>query len=201
MITLYEFALSGNSHKIRLMLSLLKLPYESVVVNGQHREHKSAEFLAKNPFGQVPVLQDGDEVIRDSQAILVYLARRYGGESWLPLTPAAMAEVCAWLSTAANEVARGPNSLRLHHKFGREINTAEAETVTAALLTVLQTRLSTHDWLAGQHVTIADVAVYPYIALAPEGNVNLAPYPAVTAWLSRVQNLRGYTGMPGMWQA
>jgi len=201
MITLYEFALSGNSHKIRLMLSLLKLPYQSVVVNGQQREHKSAEFLAKNQFGQVPVLQDGDEVIRDSQAILVYLARRYGGESWLPLTPAPMAEVCAWLSTAANEVARGPNSLRLHHKFGREINTVEAETVTAALLTVLQTRLSTHDWVAGQHVTIADVAIYPYIALAPEGNVNLAPYPAVTAWLSRVQNLRGYTGMPGMWQA
>ena len=112
MIELYEFAASGNCHKVRLLLSLLKLPYQSVLVNGAEKQHKSADFLAMNGFGQVPVLRDGDTVIRDSQAILVYLARQCGGEQWLPNDAANLAEVCSWLSTAANEVSRGPNALR-----------------------------------------------------------------------------------------
>ena len=201
MITLYEFALSGNCHKIRLMLSLLGQEYRSVAVNGQQKEHKSAAFLNKNPFGQVPLLEDGDIVIRDSQAILVYLARTYGAEHWLPQAPAAMAKVIAWLSTAANEVTRGPNTLRLHQKFGRPINQLEAELICESLLDVLQTQFNQQDWLVGGHVSIADIAIYPYIALAPEGDVDLSDYPAVTAWLSRVQALPRYVGMPGMWQA
>jgi glutathione S-transferase len=68
MITLYEFALSGNCHKIRLMLSMLGLEYQSVIVNGSAQQQKSAEFLAMNPFGQVPVLTEGEATIRDSQA-------------------------------------------------------------------------------------------------------------------------------------
>jgi glutathione S-transferase len=73
MITLYEFALFGNCHKVRLMLSLLGLDYQSVVVNGSERQQKSMEFLAMNPFGQVPVLTDDSVVFRDSQAILMWL--------------------------------------------------------------------------------------------------------------------------------
>ncbi|MEQ1667935.1 MAG: glutathione S-transferase N-terminal domain-containing protein, partial [Sulfuriferula sp.] len=82
MMVLYEFPLSGNCHKVRLMLSLLGLPYRSVVLNREQREQKSAAFLAINPYGQVPVLQDGELVLRDSQAILVYLAQQYGGAHW-----------------------------------------------------------------------------------------------------------------------
>lgn len=201
MISLYEFALSGNCHKVRLMLALLGQDYRSVLVNGQQKEHKSAEFLSKNPFGQVPVLQDGETVIRDSQAILAYLARTYGAENWLPQAPAAMAEVIAWLSTAANEVTRGPSALRAHHKFGRAINPLEAELICDSLLNVLQSQLDQQNWLVGEQVSIADIAMYPYIALAPEGEVDLSGYPAVTAWLSRIQALPGYVGMPGMWQA
>lgn len=78
MITLYEFALSGNCHKIRLMLSLLGLDYQSMAVNSSKQQQKSADFLAMNPFGQVPVLTDEDVIVRDSQAILVYLAKKYG---------------------------------------------------------------------------------------------------------------------------
>ncbi|MDR3391257.1 MAG: glutathione S-transferase [Sulfuriferula sp.] len=196
---LYEFQRSGHSHKARLMLALLGLEYESVALNGQEGEHKSAAFLSKNPFGQVPVLEDGDTTIRDSQAILVYLARQYGAEHWLPLEPAAMAQVMAWLSTAANEIARGPALLRAHHKFGRDINLADAEQTTANLLAILQAQLAGQQWLAGDRISIADIAVYPYIALAPEGNIDLQPYPAITGWLARIQSLEGYTGMPGMW--
>lgn len=198
---LYEFALSGHSHKIRLMLALLGKDYESVLLNGQQREQKSTAFLAINPFGQVPVLQDGDTTIRDSLAILVYLARQYGAEHWFPQAPAAMAQVMAWLSTAANEVTRGPNALRLHHKFGRDIHLAEAEQITVSLLDIVQMQLSQQPWLAGEQISIADIAVYPYLALAPEAKVDLSPYPAITDWISRIQALPNYKGMPGMWSA
>ncbi|HCS64200.1 MAG TPA: glutathione S-transferase [Cellvibrio sp.] len=198
MIELFEFGLSGNCHKVRIMLSLLGLEYRSRAVNGGEREHKSAEFLAMNPFGQVPVLKDGDTLIRDSQAILVYLARKYGGDKWFPQDPATAAEIVAWLSTAANEVARGPNALRLHYKFGREINVKDAEIVTENLLALLNQHLVHHTWLATDTITIADVALYPYIALAHEGKVDLTPYPQVENWLGRLELLRGYVAMPGI---
>jgi len=198
MIRLYQFALSGNCHKVRLLLSLLALPYETIDVAGAKQEHKSPAFLQMSPFGQVPVLTDGDVVVRDSQAILVYLARRYGGASWLPDDAGGLAEVTAWLSTAANEVARGPNSLRLHYKFGRAIDLVAAEAVSTQLFHVLERRLASAPWLAGDHVTIADVAVHPYIALAPEAKLDFSSYPAVRAWLARMSELPGYVGMPGM---
>lgn len=201
MITLYEFALSGNCHKIRLMLSLLGLDYQSVAVNGSEQQQKSEEFLAMNPFGQVPVLVDDDVIVRDSQAILVYLAKKYGNGQWLPNDAASLAEVMAWLSTASNEVALGPNRLRLHYKFGRDINIEESLQISLKLMAILQARLENHPFLATGQITIADIAVYPYIALAPEGRLDLKPYPAVTTWLSRIQALPGYVGMPGMWQA
>jgi glutathione S-transferase len=200
MMTLYEFALSGNCHKIRLMLSLLGLDYRSVVVNGSERQQKSVDFLSMNPFGQVPVLTDDDVIVRDSQAILVYLARKYGNEQWLPNEATALAEVAAWLSTAANEVSMGPNRLRLHYKFGRAINSEESRQTAINLLNILQGRLEKYEWLATDHLTIADIAIYPYIALAPEGRLDLESYPAVTGWVSRIQALPGYVGMPGMWQ-
>lgn len=200
MIELYEFALSGNCHKIRLMLSILGLDYQRINVNGSERQHKSAAFTLMNPFGQVPVLVDDGVTIRDSQAILVYLARRYGDDHWLPNEPAALADVIAWLSTAANEVALGPNRLRLHYKFGRTINLNEAEQVAENLLQILQDKLEQQTWLAGEQITIADIAVYPYVALAPEGKIDLQLYPAIVHWIRNIQAIPGYCSMPGMWQ-
>lgn len=200
MMKLYEFALSGNSHKIRLMLSLLGLDYRSVIINGSERQQKSVDFLSMNPFGQVPVLTDDDVIVRDSQAILVYLARKYGNEQWLSNEATALAEVAAWLSTAANEMSMGPSRLRLHYKFGRAINSEESRQTAINLLNILQGRLEKYEWLATDHLTIADIAIYPYIALAPEGRLDLESYPAVTGWVSRIQALPGYVGMPGMWQ-
>jgi glutathione S-transferase len=198
MIELFEFGLSGNCHKIRMMLSLLGLEYKSHAVNSAEREQKSAEYLAMNPFGQVPVLKDGEKIIRDSQAILVYLARAYGAEDWFPTEAAKAAEVAAWLSTAANEVVRGPNALRLHHKFGRAINVEEATTITENLLKVLNQQLAHREWLATNTITIADIAVYPYIALVNEGKVDLAPYIHVENWLGRIEMLSGFVAMPGI---
>jgi len=110
-----------------------------------------------------------------------------------------MAEVVAWLATAANEVTHGPNLLRLHHSFGRVIDVPAAEAISQNVLTVLESRLSGRQWLVGATVTVADVAMYPYIALAPEAVIDLQPFPEVRAWLARIQALPGYLGMPGMW--
>lgn len=198
MIELYEFGLSGNCHKVRLMLGLLGLNYSRIAVNGSTRDHKSAEFLVMNPFGHLPILKDGNTVIRDSQAILVYLAIQYGGEQWWPKNAATIANISAWLSTAANEVARGPNTLRLHYKFGRSINIEEAQQVTNTLLKIMDECLASHDWIATDSPSIADVALYPYVALAPEGHVDLTSFSSVQAWLQRIETLPGYLGMPGM---
>ena len=199
MISLYEFTLSGNCHKVRLMLSLLGLPYNSILVDSAHQAHKSPEFLGMNPFGQVPVLTDGAVVLRDSQAILFYLARAYGKGDWLPDDPVMAAQVVAWLATAANEVWQGPAMLRLHHKFAKPIDEAAAHAVTAELFHILEAHLSAQPWLVNPLPTIADVAMYPYIALVPEGKWNLEPYPNLRAWLSRIRALPGYVGMPGMY--
>lgn len=198
MIELYEFELSGNCHKVRLFLSLLGVPYKSHVLKGAEREQKSDQHLAMNPFGQVPVLKDGNIILRDSQAILVYLARAYASADWFPEEPAKAAEIIAWLSTAANEVARGPNALRLHYKFGRNINLEEASAVTDNLLHILNARLRDHPWLATPSMTIADVAVYPYIALANEGKVDLTPFTHVENWLERIALVPGFVAMPGI---
>jgi len=198
MIELFEFALSGNSHKARLMLSLLGLKYESHLVNGAEREQKTEAFLAINPFGQVPVLKDGEIVVRDSQAILVYLARAYGAEHWLPTDAAQMAAVAAWLSTAANEVSRGPGDLRAHFVLGREVNVGNAKATTENLFSIMAKRLENNAWLATETVTVADVAVYPYVALAHQGKIELASFPGIRQWLGRVEKLPGYVSMPGI---
>lgn len=198
MLTLYEFALSGNCHKVRLLLSLLGLQYQSKLLDSVEREHKSEHFLRLNPFGQTPVLTDGDIIVRDSQAILVYLARTYGADKWFPQDPAKAAEIISWLSIAANEVARGPNAMRLHHKFGRAINMDEATQITSQLLSVLNLHLQSHQWLANNTLTIADIAVYPYIALINEGKFGLEPYVYVQNWMKRIEQLTGYVSMPGI---
>ncbi|MBL0953376.1 MAG: glutathione S-transferase N-terminal domain-containing protein [Leptospira sp.] len=195
---LYEFALSGNCYKVRLMLSLLNLEYVSRIVNGPEKEQKSSSFLEMNPFGQVPVFRDNDIVLRDSQAILVYLSKAYGGNDWFPENSVDAAEIVGWLSTAANEVSRGPSALRAHFILGRPINLEEAKSVTTILLNVLEKRLSEFQWLATNKVTIADIAIYPYIALAHQGNVSLLEYKFVREWMNRIQNLPGYIGMLGL---
>lgn len=195
---LYHFPASGNAHKVRLMLSMLGLAHDAEIPAGG--AHKQPAFLALNPFGQVPVLVDGDVVVRDSQAILVYLASRYGGARWWPQDPARLAAIQAWLSTAANEVAHGPALLRLHHKFGRAIDVEATRQRSLALLELLDAQLRERPWLVvGDEPSIADLAVYPYVALAPEAAIDLSVYPHLCRWMTRLQALPGHVDMPGLW--
>ena len=200
MITLYGHEISGNSYKARLLLSLLNLEYEWVRVDLMKGEHKSPEYLAKNPFGQVPFLVEGESQLADAQAILVYLARQYGGEQWLPLDALPLAQVIRWLSTAAGEVRQGPENARLYYLFGAgtNINIERATQKAAFILTQLEQHLSTRSWLEFDHPTIADVAIYPYIALARDGKIDLDAYPNVLSWIQRIKQLPGYIPMTGI---
>lgn len=196
---LFEIPPSGNCHKVRMLLSFLQIPYRSVVIDAANLEQKSEAFLKMNPFGQVPVLKDDETVVWDSQAILIYLARQYGEPSWLPLDAVVMSRVMEWLSVSANEISRGPAPIRAHYKFGRPVAMEDAQQATANVLQVLEQQLTDSEWLAADHITIADIAVYPYIALAPEGKIALTP--AICRWITRIQALPNYVGMPYMWQS
>jgi glutathione S-transferase len=189
---LYYHPLSGHSHRARLFLSLLGVEHQLVNVDLAAAAHKSAEFLKINRFGQVPVLVDGDITIADSNAILVYLARKFGKTDWLPQTPALEAAVQRWLSVAAGEIAFGPAAARLITVFGAKYNAEELIARAHRILKLIDEELAGREFIAQPQPTIADVALYSYIARAPEGNVDLSFYPNVNAWLRRVEALPGF---------
>ena len=195
-IKLYNFPKSGHAHRIELMLSLLNLPTELVFVDLAKGAHKQPDFLALNPFGQVPVIDDNGTVIADSNAILVYLAKKYDNGTWLPEEPAAAARVQRWLSVAAGPLAFGPAAARLVTVFGASFNTDEVITRAHTLLKVIDAELAKTPFLAGSTPTIADIANYSYIAHAPEGNVSLEPYATVRSWLARIAALPRFVPMP-----
>jgi glutathione S-transferase len=135
-------------------------------------------------------------VLADSNAILVYLANTYGNGQWLPSDPVGQARVQRWLSAAAGQLHAGPASARLATVFGAEVDTAVAIARSHALLKLVEAQLSQSRFLVGEQPTIADVAFYTYTAHAPEGNVSLADYPQVRAWLASIEALPGFVGMP-----
>jgi len=191
---LYLHLLSGHSHRARLFASLLGLAPDLIEVDLTAGAHKTSEFLAMNPFGQVPVLVDDDgTVIADSLAILVYLAKKSGRSDWLPADAEGAARVQRWLSVAAGEVAYGLAAARLITIFGANYDPDEVIARGHALLGKVEASLADRAWLAADHPTIADVAIYSYVARAPEGNVDLAGYPLIRAFLRRVEALPGFT--------
>lgn len=193
---IHHVTLSGHAHRAVLFASLLGLEPELVEVDLAGGANKQPEFLALNPFGQVPVLEDDGVVVADSNAILVYLAKKTGRTDWLPEDPAGAAAVQRWLSVAAGELAYGPCAARLITVFGADFNAEEVIARAHVLLARLERHLSGRQWLAADHPTIADVALYSYLARAPEGNVDLSAYGQVRAFLARIEALPGFVAIP-----
>ena len=216
---LYDRQRSGNCYRARLMLALLGVPYERIPVGthggasifhgrgsvefaehpdqarldaGTEVDSRAPAFLAKSPRGQVPVLDDDGHVVWDSIAILVYLARKDGDASWLP-TGADEADVVQWLVLSQNELLYGLARIRGITQMGRPGNVEECRALAHAGLAAMDARLRGHDWLALGHRTIADVACFPYVALAPELGIDLAAaYPGIARWIERVRALPGF---------
>jgi glutathione S-transferase len=199
MLQLHDREASGNAYKARLLLALLDVPYERIPVAIQDGRNQVDEaYLALNPRGQIPTLVDGDEHLWGSTAILVYLAARHDlARTWLPQDPLRMGRVMQWLELAQNEVADGLFRARMIAHMGRPGDLDAAHAQAAAALRVLEGRLARADWLAGEGPTIADVACFPYVALAHQGRVDLAPYPGVQRWVERMKALPRFVGMPG----
>lgn len=196
-IKLYRAAISGHAHRVEMFLSMLGLPFELVDVDLAAGAHKKPEFLAINPFGQVPVMVDGNVTLADSNAILVYLAQRYAvdAQQWWPAEPVAAAHVQRWLSVAAGLLAFGPAAARRITLFKQAISTDEAVARSHALFAVMEHQLAQSAFLTGAKPTLADIANYSYVARAPEGNVSLVGYPKLRAWLARIEALPGFLPM------
>jgi glutathione S-transferase len=195
---LYDLEPSGNCYKVRLFCALAKIPVDLVSIDFMAGEHKTPKYLAMNALGEVPILDDNGYILRDSQAILVYLASKYGGEAWLPKDPAHAGKVMQWLSTAANEVQHGPGDARLVDLFGYKLNKATAVANSDKLLPIFEAHLAKNNWLEMGRVTIADIACYPYIGLSHQGGVSLEPYPNIRAWIARIKALPNYIAMSGI---
>ena len=206
MIRLYDYELSGNCYKIRLFLSLLGLEWETRRIDFHPgREHKSAWFLAINPLGQVPVVEDGDLRLRDAQAILVYLAAQHDASGgWYPTGDAkTLGEIAMWLAFADGITATA-SAARLHDGLFFELDGDRARSGAHALFRALDEHLwfqeqEGREWLcAPDKPTIADIACFPYVALSEEGGISRRPYPAIRRWMDRVKRIPGFIPMSGV---
>jgi len=198
-IKLYTGFGSGNSYKAELFLKLLSVDFEPVSISIPKGENRDPAFVALTPFGQIPVLVDDDKVFTDSQAILCYLARAYGGgdaDRWLPIEPAPLADVVRWLSFAANEIQNGPTMARAAKLLRWSIDYDAAVEKSYRALELIDQHLQTRDWLATDNSTVADIACYPYLLLAEEGGVDIGPFKAVNSWMERLEMLPGFWPMP-----
>lgn len=194
-IKLYDFPLSGNCYKIRLFLSMLKLDYETVSIDIAKGESQTDNFKQMNPRGQVPVLIDDDQLLWDSMAILVYLARRYGDAQWLPSDALGEARVMQWLAVSENELLYGLARARATVLFKRPFDLDACHADAKPGVIAMENQLNRQDWLAADHLTIADIACYPYVSMADVGKFSLEPYPAILSWLQRFEAIAGWVPM------
>ena len=195
-LKLYDFPLSGHSHRIRLALSLLGIEYDLIPVDLANGEHKKPWYKTLNPAGQVPVLTDGDTVITESTAILSYLAKKYPDGEWIPTDAAGAAEVEKYFVAASTALAAGPARARLINLFNAPYDKTETIEAAHKYLATLEAALDGKNYLVAGRPTFADVAIYSYTAHAPEGDVSLDAYPNILAWTARIESLDGFLGMP-----
>jgi glutathione S-transferase len=195
-IRFYRDTLSGHCHRVELLLSMLELRFDPVDVDIRRGDLRKPDFVALNRFSQVPVIVDDGVVVADSSAILVYLAKRYGNERWLPEDAEGAARVQRWLSAAAGPIVQGVARARMVAVFDAPFDAREAIAASRKFLGILDAELAGRDFLAAEHATIADLACYSYVAHAPEGHVPLDAYPEVRRWIGRVEALPRFVPMP-----
>ena len=197
MLKLYDMERSGNCYKARLMLSLLGLEHTKHPVDLSKKEQMEPWYLAINPLHHVPVLDDNGTIIRDSGAVLVYLAAKYDeAHTWYPDDARSMAGIQQWLAYAGNEILNTLAPARAIAIGIRPGDLAEAQEKARGTLAHLEKSLLGRKWLAGDHPTIADIACFPYAGLIGQADINIDDYPAIAAWCQRVKNLKGYVALP-----
>jgi glutathione S-transferase len=198
MITLYDYELSGSCYKVRLFLHFLDLPYDTIPVDFVEGEHKRELLMSLNPFGELPVLQDGDLVLRDAQAILTYLALKYDvSNTWYPDDAAKRGLISQWLATGGGELM-SVSGARLAKALRYPFDLDKLHTAAHRAFRILNAHLERRQFLALDHPTIGDIACFPYTALANEAGLDISDYPHLLAWTLRMRSLPRFFAMPGI---
>ncbi len=192
MLTFYDAPISGNTYKVRLLLEQLAIPHEVVRLDIAGGAVRAPEYRKINPFGRVPFIADGGFGLAESNAILLHLAR---GTRLLPADPQQTALVQQWMFFEQNQVELAIGIPRFWRKFGIEQPEALLEHYkgrAVASLKVLERHLASRKWFVGEGYSVADLALFAYTHLAPDAGHDLAPFPAVSAWLERVRQQAGW---------
>jgi len=199
MIKLYDHPLSGNSYKSRLVLNQLGIEYERINVDVFNGEQNSPLFAALNPNKKIPVLVDEDFVMWESNALLFYIGKKYSPNPLYPEDPRTHGLVAQWLlfgkTTIDPNLARARYLTRFFPEEMRdqqELAKYRAHGILA--LKILDDHLLENEFLAGNY-SIADIGCYPYVHLAPEGEIDLGAYPSVMSWCQRIESQPGYISM------
>jgi glutathione S-transferase len=194
MLRLYDSRLSGNAWKVRILLTQLGIPFERVTLNLAKGEAAEPAFRAKSRFARVPVLElDDGRTIVESAAIMLYLAQ---GSPYLPDDPYLRAEVISWLFFEQADLLRALALPRFYHMRGiadqMSNRIADFQEGAYSALGKLSDWLATHDWLVDNCYTIADIGMFGYVSLAPEGGYDMQRFPTIAAWLARVKAQPGW---------
>jgi glutathione S-transferase len=200
---LYDYVLSPDCYKIRLLAALTgaKVVLRAVDYH-PGGEHKSPAFLALNPAGTIPVMQDGDLILTESAAILTYVAA-LAGPGWLGDDTAPMrARVAQWLAFA-QRLSASIGKARAHDMLQQPADIATCRRNGTACLRELEAaltegRLVGEGFLAGSRPTLADIACFPHAMLAPDGGISTDAYPALRLWTRSIRALPGFVEMPGI---
>ena len=203
---LYDYVLSVNCYKQRLLLAILDVPYELVPIDFYPGwEHKGAAFRKINPLGHIPVIDDDGYILRDAHAILIYLARKFDPTgTWYPTDdPQLLGEVSSWLAFAEG-TTNTASAARLHVNLGYDFDLQAAQAGAHRLFRVLDEHLWFREreglgWVASAaSATVADIALFPDVVLSEEGGISREDYPALRRWTERVQRLPRFVAMPGI---
>ncbi|WP_426390809.1 glutathione S-transferase family protein [Variovorax sp. R-27] len=195
---LYDCDISGSCYKIRLFLNILGVAYDAVAVDFVNKEHKTSPYLALNPFGEIPIFEDGELRLRDAQAILVYVAGKYDKtRQWFPEDATSQGKIAQWLSTGGGEVMNAA-AARLVKVLSYPLDLEKLHAGANRVFKIMDDHLAHRQFLELDRPTIADIACFPYTALAGEGGIDLSAYKNVLAWIERIKRLPGFIPMPGI---
>jgi glutathione S-transferase len=203
-ITLYDFELDENCYKVRLALAVLGLSYRKVAVNMvPGREHLAPALIALNPRGSLPILSDGAVVLSEAEAIMTYLARAYDdGHTWLPTDPKAHGLVAMWLQFAIRDLHAAflARRLAMFDEPGDEVALGLAARHAFRLMEDHMTarEFDRAAWFVGDKPSLADLALFPAIALSRDFGIEHEAYPALRRWMRRVRTVPGFMTMPGI---
>lgn len=188
---LYDFLPSGNGYKVRLLLTQLQIPFELIQLNILNKETRTTKFLAKNPNGKIPLLEiEPNKFISESNAILYYLSQ---DTEYFSQDKYQQAQIMQWLFF--EQYSHEPNIatprywisvLQQPEQYQEQIK--QKQKLGYAALNIMETHLKKNDFLVANEYTIADIGLYGYTHVAGEGDYDLKKFPAILAWLKRVQS-------------